>query len=210
MKYIIMCGGTYADWQQPRHLTEINGEPIVARTIRLLREQGVTDISISSNSKIFEQFGVPVLEHKNNYNTGDMSAGYWFEAFYPTDEPVCYVFGDVIFSRAAIKKIVETEAADYMFFGSAPPFTRQYHKKWAEPFALKVYDLEGFQEALKLIRFLAEKGFFKRSPIMWELWQVLKGTPLNIINYKNYTVINDYTCDIDYPSEIEIFKNVID
>ena len=32
MKYIIMCGGTYADWQQPRHLTEINGEPIVARS----------------------------------------------------------------------------------------------------------------------------------------------------------------------------------
>lgn len=210
MKYIIMCGGTYAGWTRPKHLTEINGESIVARTIRLLKEQGITDISISSNDDTFKQFGLTVLKHENNFNSGDLSAGYWFEAFYPIQEPACYVFGDVIFSRAAIKKIVETEATDYMFFASAPPFTKQYHKKWAEPFALKVYDQEGFQEALKLIRFLAEKGFFKRTPIMWELWQVLKGTPLNIINYKNYTVINDYTCDIDYPSDVEMFKNVID
>ena len=55
MKYIIMCGGWYTHWKKPKHLLEINGEPIVARTIRLLRESGVTDISISSKNQIFEQ-----------------------------------------------------------------------------------------------------------------------------------------------------------
>ena len=65
MKYIIMCGGTYKRWETPRQLTEICGEPLIARTIRLLRENGISDIAISSNNSVFEQFGVPVLRHDN-------------------------------------------------------------------------------------------------------------------------------------------------
>ena len=41
MRYIIMCGGDYPTWEVPRQLTEIKGEPIVARTIRLLRKNGI-------------------------------------------------------------------------------------------------------------------------------------------------------------------------
>ena len=67
MRYIIMCGGTYQSWKWPRQLTGINGESIVARTIRLLRGNGVQDIAISSNNPIFEQFGLPVLRHENRY-----------------------------------------------------------------------------------------------------------------------------------------------
>ena len=60
MRYIIMCGGSYEHWPQPKQLTRINGEPIIERTIRLLRENGVEDIAISSNNDVFRQFGVPV------------------------------------------------------------------------------------------------------------------------------------------------------
>ena len=67
MRYIIMCGGSYKVWDKPKHLTEINGEPIVARTIRLLKEAGIKDIAISSNNDVFRQFGVPVLKHRNEY-----------------------------------------------------------------------------------------------------------------------------------------------
>ena len=47
MKYIIMCGGIYKKWETPRQMLPINGEPIVARTIRLLRENGIKDIASS-------------------------------------------------------------------------------------------------------------------------------------------------------------------
>ena len=50
MRYIIMCGGRYQQWQTPRQLIKIRGEPIVARTIRLLRENGITDIGSGSGS----------------------------------------------------------------------------------------------------------------------------------------------------------------
>lgn len=202
MKYIIMCGGTYSDWDEPRQLIRINGEPIVARTIRLLHEAGVTDIAISANDNRFEQFGVPVLHHENNFE-GYATAGSWVEAFYPMRESACYLMGDVVFSPSAIMRIVNTHTNSIQFFASAPPFAPNYIKQWAEPFAFKVVDQKCFRDAIDFVKQNEGNGLFKRRPIAWELWQVLKGTRLNEI-ITNYTVINDYTCDIDYPEEAEL------
>ena len=203
MKYIIMCGGQYQRWSTPRHLVKVNGEVILERTIRLLRESGVEDIAISSNNPIFGVWGLPLLMHENSYNANgyDNFTGYWCDAFYPTDEEVCYIFGDVYFSPEAIKTIVETDTDDIEFFASAPPFPPEYRKPWAEPFALKVKNTEHLKNAIRLTKQYQDQGLFKRKPIMWELWQVIQATPLNQINYHNYTVINDYTCDIDTPEE---------
>ena len=204
MRYIIMCGGTYQQWETPRQLLKLHGEAIVARAIRLLREQGVTDIAISTKNPAFRQFGVPVLEHENSYNAKGYNnwTGYWTDAFYPTNEAVCYLFGDVVYSPEAIRKIVETDTDDIEFFASAPPFASEYPKPWAEPFALKVADQEHLHRAISRTKELYAEGKFNRKPIMWELWQVIKGTPINRIDYSNYTIINDYTCDIDNEDEV--------
>ena len=204
MKYIIMAGGKYQKWKTPRHLTPIDGEPLITRTIRQLKEHGVEDIAISSNDPIFEQFGVPVLHHENSYDAKGYNdfTGYWCDAFYPTDEPTCYIFGDVIFTDNAIRTIVDTWTDDIEFFASAPPFAPGYKKTSAEPFALKVVNTKHLKEAISTVKVLAGLKKFKRKPIMWELWQVIKNTPLNKIDYTNYVVINDSTCDIDDPEDL--------
>ena len=207
MKYIIMCGGTYNGWDMPKHLSEVNGEPIVARTIRLLRENGVKDIAISSLHPAFENFGVEVLKHENGYKEG--TKGTWLDGFYPMTVPVCYIFGDVVFSPRAIKTIVETDTDSIEFFASAKPLPSIYPKHWAEPFAFKVKDTSRFFKAIAQTIELDKQGAFKRQPVSWELWQVIKGTPLNKVVYDNYTVINDYTCDIDEPSDVELFEKII-
>lgn len=211
MRYIIMCGGTYYQWMQPRQLIRIRGEPIVARTIRLLRENGVTDIAISSNDKAFYGLGVPVLHHENNYNAVGYHdfTGYWTDAFYPTDDPVCYIFGDVVFSPDAIRTIVETPTDDIEFFASRPPFAPEYLKEWAEPFALKVVNQKHLHQAIENVKRFDQEGRFCRKPIMWELWQVVIGGDPKTIDYGSYTAINDYTCDIDYPSEAGKFEAII-
>ena len=188
MKYIVMCGGAYRRWSIPRHLIEVDGEPIVIRTIRLLQENGIEDIAISSNHDAFKDLGVPVLKHKNAYNVDDHNkiTGYWCDAFYLTDEPTCYIFGDVVFSPEAIRTIVETETDDIEFFASAPPFAPEYPKAWAEPFALKVANTNHLKNAISLTKKYADRGLFKRRPIMWELWQVIQATPLNQIDYTNH------------------------
>lgn len=210
-KYIIMCGGHYAAWNRPRQLIEVNGEPIVARTIRLLRNEGVEDISISSNNLVFEQFGVPVLKHRNDYDArayNDMD-GYWCNAFYPTDVPTCYIFGDVVFSPKAIRTIVDTPTNDIMLFGSKPPFAPEYPKIWIEPFAFKVADTEHLKRACEEVKRLDRLGKFNRKPIAWETWNVICGTDPNRIN-QSYVAINDYTCDVDKGSEItEVIQGAI-
>jgi NDP-sugar pyrophosphorylase family protein len=210
-KYIIMCGGGYWKWPTPKHMSIVGGEPLVARTIRLLREQGVSDISISSNNEIFEQFGVPVLHHDNQYFlTKDSGAtSPWLDAFYPMTEPVCYIFGDVVFSPDAIKTIVETEVDSIEFFASAPPFAEIYPKKWAEPFAYKVKDTKRFFEMIEKTKEYDRQGKFHRQAVSWELWQVIKGTKLDKIDFTNYTAINDYTCDIDKTSDVALYNEIL-
>ena len=205
MQYIIMCGGAYSSWKTPRQLLKIKGEPIVARTIRLLRENGVTDIAISSNDSRFSNLGVPVLLHYNNYFVKGYNnvTGHWCDCFYPTDKPVCYLMGDVIYSPKAIRTIVKTWVDDIEFFASAPPFGRDYIKEWAEPFAFKVANTQHFKSAIEQTKKLTAMKMFNRAPIAWELWQVIKGTKLNVIDYTNYTIINDYTCDVDEIEDLE-------
>ena len=200
-KYIIMCGSNGVC--MPKHLNIVNGEYIIVRTIRLLKEAGITDLYLSTNNPIFEQFGLPILHHENNWEAGGM----WSEAFYPTDDPVCYICGDVVFSPEAIKTIIETDTDDVEFFASAPPFAENYIKPYAEPFAFKVRNQQHFRQALAKVRELHDQ--FHREPIAWEVWQVVKGTPINHIDYANYTVINDYTCDVDLPKDADKFNELV-
>ena len=214
MKYIIMCGGNYPEWETPRQLTPVGGEPVAARTIRLLRENGVEDIAISSSHPAFAGLGVPVLTHDNPYVGGndDGLPGLWIDAFYPTDEPVCYLFGDVVFSPAAIRHIVNEETDGIAFFASAPPFGPGYFKQWAEPFAFKVQDVKKFRKAVADARQLWAEGKFLRRPIAWELWNVIQRGPdgdVNTIDFWMYSVINDYTCDIDAPEDAEKFRGIL-
>lgn len=210
MKYIIMCGGSYEHWPQPKQLTRINGEPIIERTIRLLRENGVEDIAISSNNDVFKQFGVPVLKHDNSFHVDKWGiVGFWCDAFYPTEEPVCYIFGDVIFSPEAIKTIVETETTRIQLFASAPPFAPEYPKPWAEPFALKVGNTDLLKSAIHALKYWNDQGVYNRHPIVWELWTLICGQEFNTIDYESYVAINDYTCDIDNQDEATMIESII-
>ena len=201
-----MCGGTYNDWKTPRWLVKVNDEPLVERTIRLLRENNVKNIAISSNHNYFDYLDVPILRHDNDYVCGRAtSKDAWISAFYPSDEPTCYIFGDVLFSRNAIKTIVETDTDDIEFFASAPPFDKRYPKEHAEPFAFKAQNIKHFLQCVKETDLLYRSGKIKRC-IAWELWQVIKHTKLNKIDYTNYVAINDFTCDIDYPKDAELKK----
>lgn len=195
MKYIIMCGGP----KSAKPLREIYGEALVARTIRLLKENKISDIAISTTDDRYEKYG-PVLKHDNPNKWKDY---YWLKCFYPMTEPVCYLFGDVFYSPRAIKTIVEKQTDDIEFFGSAPPYSDLYQKKWAEPFAFKVANIERFNRCLENTIRIDKQGMFKRMPIAWELWQVIKNTPINRIDYTNYTVINDYTIDVDNDTQAQ-------
>lgn len=203
MKYIIMCGGKYGGY--PKQLLKVMCESLLSRTIRLLRSYGAEDIAVSTNDDLVDfvciGLNVPVLSHDNGYVYGHEENKAWLQGFYPMTEPVTYIFGDVYFSEDAIRQIVRTETDSIQFFASAPPFSEKYMKTWAEPFAFKVMDPELFFQKIEECHKYDLEGKFHREAVSWELWQVIKGTELDVIDYTNYHAINDYTCDIDDEDE---------
>lgn len=223
MKYVILCGGKYTKWKSPRWLTKINGESIVNRTIRLLRENGIANISISFSDETLRETlnrecpNIPLIfngfndyEYDGEGYEKENYKGYWVNGLRHLDlSDTCYLFGDVVYSKTAIQKIIKTQTDDIEFFASSPPFSKKYHKEWAEPFAFKVADQWKFAQAIEKTKRLYDEKCFRRHPIAWELWQVIKETPINIIDYSNYTVINDYTCDIDDPEDIKFLEGEV-
>lgn len=219
MKYIIMCGGKYDAFKKQRPLIEINGEALVNRTIRLLKEFGINDVAISTSleNNSFDLLGVQVYKFKNSYHGLDYnkSTGYWCDAFYITDEPICYLMGDVYYSEAALKQIVETETNDILFFGTDAPYAKGYPKKYQEPLAFKVVNQNKFQKACNKFRNLQDLGQgkwpFIRTPIAWELAQIISNQPLNkiIVHTPIFVGIHYFASDIDYESEALELEKII-
>lgn len=204
MKYIIMAGGEYKKFGIPKPLIEVKGETLIERTTRLLKQNGINEIYISSNNPEFDKYGVR-LENKNNdfivYENGT-SKGYWLDAFYPTNEPTCYIFGDVYFTENAIKTIVEYESTENILFGTGCAKNLE-HKNWGEPFAYKVNKIEEFKNGIVEVKKLFDEKKTARHPIVWELYRYLHNLDINIQNITtDYVVIDDGTIDIDSPEQV--------
>lgn len=204
MKYIIMCGGSYKEFETPKQLYEVNGERIVDRTIRLLRENGIKDIFISATNPLFDTCDAIRIEHKNDFQiTKNGIKGYWLDAFYPTKEPTCYLWGDVYFSDNAIKTIVNYKTDKNILFGNEDALNI-YHNNWGEPFAYIVNDYKTFFNAIEELKKLKDANKLSREPIVWEIYRYLHNLPLDIQTITNdYVVINDGTIDIDSPEDIK-------
>lgn len=206
MKVIIMCGGEYEKFKTPKHLSTVKGERLVERTIRLLKENGMTDISISSNNPMFDNLGVPRLEHINTYKqVNGTQVGYWLDAYYPVEEPVIYIYGDVYFTDNAIKTIVNYKSNDNILFGTSDA-KNKYHQNWGEPFAYLVNDYITFFKGIEEVKKLQDKGLTNRMPVTWELYRYLNGLDVNVqqVLDKTYVCIDDGTMDIDQPEDIEM------
>lgn len=208
---IIMCGGYYEKFKEHKALSEINNEPLVARTIRLLKENNIDDIYISSNEEIFDNFGVPRLEHENTYKqVNGKQEGYWLDAYYPTDKPCIYLHGDVYYSEDAIKKILNLNPSVNMFIGNQWALNEN-HDKVGEPFGWIIVDQKKFREAIDKTKKLQDEGKCDRMPVSWELYQVLNGHDVNgfDISTDTYLPISDITDDIDCPGQIKKLEDRI-
>ena len=205
MEIIIMCGGIYSYFTQPKAMSIINGETLVERTIRLLKKNGVKDILISSNDCRFEQYGT-VIYHNNTFKDIDGKIeGYWVDAYYPTDKPCIYLHGDVYYSEDAIKKILTLNPKVNTFIGNEVARNKE-HKNWGEPFGWIIVDQKAFRKGIEDTKKLQDEGKLERGfAISWELYRVLNGLDPNkqYINDDTYLSIDDETIDIDAEWQIE-------
>ena len=213
MRYVILAKGGHKGFKEPRQLSKINGERLLDRTIRLLKENGINDIIVTGTYKLKDVIVYDPLDNDFDYNT---EKGYWLNAFSNEFlvEPVCFIWGDVYFSENAIKTIVQSETKSTLFFCSYLNKSHRYIKEWDEPFAYKVVDTDLFIKHRDRVKRLFDEGKTERHPIVWELYRSINGIDVNEHRLtNNVVIINDITCDIDAPGDIkkieERIKNMV-
>ena len=207
---IIMCGGYYENFKEHKSLSIINGERLIERTIRLLKENGIKDYYISSNDDRFKEYG-KILKHENTYKQiNGTQEGYWVDAYYPTDKPCIYLHGDVYYSEDAIKTILNYKPKINTMIGNQWALNIE-HKKVGEPFGWIIVNQKKFRKAIEETKILQDEGKCDRMPVSWELYQVLNGHDVNgfDISIDTYLPIYDETIDIDYPEQIEILNKKV-
>lgn len=210
MKYIILADNSIG-FKTPKQLSIINNEPIAKRTIRLLKENNIKDIVITSHDKRFDNLGATRYEPLfNEYIPGEK--GYWVNA-YPIEllnEPICFLFGDVYYSENAIKTIINTQTDFILFFCSYENKSFNYIKKHDEPLAFKVVDYNCFKEHIQKVKDFKDSGEAPREPLNWELYRSINNQPLTEHKMtKNYIAINDESCDIDKLEDIKKINKII-
>jgi len=190
LKYIIMCAGKGERWNNylgvPKQLIEINGESLLERTTRLLKENGINDYVITNNDDSFNDYGKVI---KQSYNDCEV------DRFEETgDKEICYLYGDVYYTDEAMKTIVNTNTDGILFFGSE-----------MEIFAIKIKNKELFFKHKNKVKDLYLKKEIDRC-IGWEVYKSLNDIPLDGYAIKDiFYLINDKTDDIDYPEDYERF-----
>lgn len=202
MKYIIMAGGVYDEFTEPKAWQIIKGERLVDRTIRLLHEAGIEQVYVSATDRRFDRCDAIRLIHKNDFEVDandNVIKGWWLDAYYPTTEPACYLHGDVYFTREAIRTIVNFQSHVNIFFGTETARNPQ-HLPWGEPFAFKVFDPASFFAGIEAVKKLHLEGKTIRHPISWELYRYLNGLDINVQEVTDtYIGISDGTIDYDHP-----------
>ena len=213
MKYVILACSNDETFDIPRQLVEVNGEPLVKRTIRLLRENGVKDILITATDPRFDD--LDAIKYEPLYSSYDYinHTGYWLDAF-PIellDRPICFIWGDVYFSEDAIQKIVETPTDSTLFFCTYNNTSNKYIKHHDEPLAYKIIDCDLFKEKIAEAKHLKDLGVCCREPIVWEVYRLINGIYINEHRMTdNYIAINDESCDIDSYEDLDLLKNVVE
>ncbi len=194
MKYVIMAAGKGTRWNDylgvPKHLVEINGETLLGRTTRLLKENGINDYVITSEDSRYAQYG-PIAAQTSN----DCEIDRFEESL--VQDSVCYLYGDVYYTEEAIKTIINTDTKDIQYFGS------KY-----EIFAIKINQsfIQSFFNIKNIIKQKYLSGEINRC-IGWETYRYLHNIPFDEhIITDHYTYILDGTDDIDYPDDYENFK----
>lgn len=183
MKYVIMADGKGTRWNNydnhSKHLCVINGETIIGRTVRLLKERDVQDIIITSHNPALEFDGATRYEPLSNYEEIDR-----FTYEFLNDE-ITFLYGDTYYSVDALNTIIDSTTDDILFFGTSTSIV-----------GIKIKDYQKFR---KYIDYIKQNNIVGKG---WTVYQLSNGLPLGSKEPRaNLVMVSEETIDIDSPEE---------
>lgn len=208
--YIIMAAGEGKRWNNylgvPKHLVNINGETLLQRTVRLLKNNNVNNIYITSSDERYDVDGA--IRYKPQNNEFEIDRFLCCEEIW-SNKCTVFLYGDCYYTDEAIKTIVNSKCNGYHYYGR---LTGNDVKKYGEIFAVKIKNTEKFKNACLIIRNGLKDGTVNRG-LGWETYKILEGKNPNMTptefrewiksEHKNFVVIDDDTEDFDTPEDYE-------
>lgn len=214
MRALIIAAGEATRWNgylgTRKHFIRIDDEPIIERTGRLLRENGIGALAVVKPEDYnkfqgFKSFA-PVVASLDPTN-GDADKFLSSRELWSEDERTVIFYGDVFFTEEAIKKIVEYKGKEWTLFGRAGGSTIT-GSIYGECFAISFYPKDR-KKSLKALESIANDwrtGRLKRCG-GWEFYRKIVGIPITESHRitTNFVEINDFTEDFDYPEDYDEF-----
>lgn len=192
MRFVIMADGKGIRWNNhlgiPKHLAEINGEPIIYRTVRLLRDLTDGEIIVTSHDERYEFKGSRRHEPLNNRLEIDRFTEELIE------DDICFLYGDTYYTESALKTIICTKTEDMIFFGNSKSIV-----------AVKVTDSELFRYHLNRVKQLYISGKLQKCK-GWQVYQSFVGQSFEEKPRPGgkFVLLDETTTDINTPEEYEV------
>lgn len=211
-RYIIVAAGDGTRWSNylgiPKHLIPIGGEPLIHRTVRQLKEIGVTDIVIVAPDD--DRYNVQgAIVYKPSQNGAFYDAGKFLSYREVWGSDTKFLFGDVYFTDDAIKAIVQYSGEWTVF--ARPTASNKTGCNYGEIFAMYIpfNHKAAFEASLLHIVKLRHEGKISRNG-GWEVYRDMIGLPDDMLHRHlygdNMVIIDDMTEDFDYPTDYELWK----
>ncbi len=208
-RVILMCAGRAERWGNHlgvhKHLISIDGEMLLDRTLRLIRQNTSAPVSVVAFDTEYDRAGFERYQPKHDrLNFCDIDKFLSSEERWSKSGQTVILYGDVFFSEAAMRKILAHEGT-HRFVGRGE-WSHYTGCPWREMFAVSFpadeHDLlRGHMLAIRaeLMAKTRDKGGG------WDLYHRMHGTTWN-----HFLSIDDFTDDFDFPSDYERWKRRYD
>ena len=204
--FVIMAGGKGDRWGNhlgtPKQMVEVDGEPILKRTIRILKELGVKDIIVTVPKKgFYGKLGVKEVLGKTETEMDRFLAC--------QEKDAVFLYGDVYYDLNLLKEIVQNDKSP-MFWG------RNKRGSGIGKGVLEMYAIKFNDELYKIAKKIRKKATFGGSG--WNVYFyfteglilnnekdridiVLQRTP----NCPYFKEVKDITDDFDKPEDYDLW-----
>jgi len=214
-KAIIICAGEATRWagylNTKKHLIEIEGERLLDRTVRLLKERGIKEIYIVVKQITPEYHVEGAAQYVADLNPEENVDADKFlssKALWNQDGRTLVFYGDCYFTEDAMDTIVGFTSREWTLF-CRPNASKVTGTPWGECFAQSYYpeDIDRHEAALRRVAALYKAGKITRCG-GWEHYRAMVGRPDEQIRRPhrmstNYVEIDDWTDDFDYPKDYD-------
>lgn len=203
--------------EDDRHLIPFRGVPLIARTIRQFHEAGGLVHVITSNeeiarvAKLNKAMVLPGSDKSDLYGGTDMIRK---GLDYARNKRSIIVFGDVVFTNQAVRKIMRHEPDRWAVYGRSTA-SKYGGSEWAEYFAISVGPLakkQGYKALEKVAKMFNRRMWHRITP--WEWYFEMEGMHWHVNHASrvktgdHWVEIDDETDDIDFPQDAKNLKEL--